>query len=229
MPRKKERKSKRPKGKKPKPEPKKKPKPKRARHHAPVQELNNMAEELKEFYDGDLDSGNSSGNLRESGQSFTPQENYVLTKVSFRVYKDIGANDVICKLYATVAGLPDGDPLDSAIINSAGWTGDTAGTATWEDWVFTGEVELQTGVKYAIVMTALGSTNYGDARTVFDTSGDPDDYPRGVALQFSAVWEEKTDRNANFKTFGTAGGGGGGGGGGPMLSGDESAFESWGF
>jgi hypothetical protein len=97
-----------------------------------------------------LSAFDASGNW--NWQSFTPASTYALHDVKIYGYYT-SAGNIQADLYDTSGNIPTGSSLDNGSVSTSGWAS-SSGSATWLDIIFNSSYTVNSGTKYAIVISA---------------------------------------------------------------------------
>ena len=161
---------------------------------------------LYESYAGSEDSNVGSTSTTWWAQTFTPAASHDITKVVLKLSKTGTPGTVTVSIRATTADKPSGGDLCVGTING----NDLSASFVNTDIVMGTNPTLSSGIKYAIVIRAAGSTVHW---SIDNTSPGYADGATVRSFDSGAAWTIFTTQDAAFEEHGNAAGGGSGGGG----------------
>lgn len=133
-----------------------------------------------------------------SGQTFTPDESYDVTKIAIRGKRvNSPTGTVTCAVYATSGSLPTGLPIGSVALATTEFSTDYG----WVDFAFSTPISLSASVEYAIVVYC----SQGDPSDYVAWEGDTGDiYPSGQycsSLNAGSSWTAYPNQDAGFRVY----------------------------
>ncbi len=154
---------------------------------------------LQDYYNtGDNDFRQFFGAIW-NGQTFTASSNYSLNAIKILVYRVFTPDTITVSIRATSGNLPTGSDLATETFDGDGLTSDSAGE--WKEVVFEPELELTSGVKYALIVRAV------DASFRWRVDDSAPTYTGGTrvsSLDSGSSWDTTFADDFMFEIYGTA-------------------------
>lgn len=126
-------------------------------------------------------------------QTFTPQTAHYLNTVSFYLYKVGSPNyTVTISLQPTLNHKPTGEILSSTTLGASSLTT----TAAWYTYTFATGYNVQAGVEYALVLSAISGTNTSYVAWGRNTSGGYSGGMRVYTVTGGTAWITTTEDHA---------------------------------
>jgi hypothetical protein len=161
---------------------------------------------LQDSYTTGMDNASSfASTTYHDGQIFTAGDTYNLASVKLKLYRHATTNpgNVTAYLYATTGSpaLPTGSALDTSdAVDCSGITSDSPGEEV--EFTFSGEQELSSGTKYAIVILS----NNSSPCVYWRADGTSPPYSGGHAVRAgNPTWYSNTSIDHWFETYDDSG------------------------